>query len=61
MSFALSELEGRLSNLIQQKEVAVQNFHQILGAVAIVEDLIKKFKENEDGRKMDTEGNPEIS
>ena len=50
MSFTLSELESRLSMLIQQKEVAVQNFHQILGAVAIVEDLIKKFKENEDGK-----------
>ena len=50
MSFTLSELESRLSMLTQQKEVAVQNFHQILGAVAIVEDLIKKFKENEDGK-----------
>lgn len=55
MSFELNELEGRLALLIQQKEIAVQNFHQILGAVTIVEDLIEKFKDNENG-KIDNEG-----
>ncbi len=63
MSFKLEELMNKLANLYQQKELAQQTFHQVIGAISIVEELVKKIKEdlsnkpveNNDGGKVDSE------
>ena len=46
MSLHLEELVSKLANLNQQKSMAEQTFHQIVGAITIVEDLVKRLKED---------------
>lgn len=42
----IEELKQNLAVLMQQKEQSLLNFHQILGAVTLVEQMIKNIESN---------------
>ncbi len=46
MSLTLEKLNEDLALLNQRKEQALQGFHQILGAISIVQQMIERLKED---------------
>lgn len=52
MALDLEELKNELTKLNAQKEMAIQQYNQVIGAVAILQQLINKL-ENPEPKKDD--------
>ncbi len=57
MSISMDKLIGDLQTLRQRKEETLTNYHQILGAISILEQMIAEFIKNQ---KPD-EGDEDVS
>ncbi len=60
MTVTLENLKQQLAHYTQERANHQQIFHQISGAIAIIEELISKFVTNDSEPKQESHGNGQV-